>query len=440
MDHSDRLRKPSHIRVLKHVNRVIGLLQGLGETIALGAGENFITQGEVKSEAFVLEEGSLTVYSPSTYGDVTLARIEAPALIGEIAALAQISRTASVKAASTVRLRRIDGDALVAAGLQHPEILLQVIRQLGREIEIINTTISLYTKSLHALEQATFDPGTLAELTNPPPQLARFSDVFERFANEINNKKIQQEELASAALIQRSFLPPVSATQELPPEFDLAATMRPARAVGGDFYDFTMLDDHRMLLVIGDVCGKGMPASLFMAVVITTLRSTARQTADVQTIARLANELLCRNNPRSLFATAFIAIFDSWTGQLTYCNCGHCPALCVRADGTVENLATTGIPLGLFAHKVAGQHNAGLAAGDRLLLYSDGITEAANANLEEFGEARLLETVTSAKFASSALLVSELVRCTDEFAGSAEQTDDITCLALTVSDNWKSKA
>ena len=386
-----------------------------------------IRQGDLDDSAYALIEGSLTVFAATPFGEVHLATLTAPAIVGEIAALAGVSRTAGVKALSAVRLLRLTGAALLEAGQANPELFVRVIRKLGSEIETVNRALGLYTNALTALEQQALSADILAELAHPPAQMAGFASVFERFAREITAKKKQQEELASAALIQQSFLPKGKlATAGL----DLHAAMLAAKQVGGDFYDYRDLGQGRLLVVIGDVCGKGMPASLFMAVAITTLRAVAEQESGVAALAAAANRLLCANNSSSLFATAVIGILDTASGLFRYCNCGHCPVIHRSAAGTMNMLGATGLPLGLFPNKVAAEKSVTLAAGDLLLLYSDGITESVNPALEEYGEERLARLTAARGHLAVHELVDLVVGEAVRFADGAEQADDITCLAL----------
>jgi len=157
---------------------------------------------------------------------------------------------------------------------------MAVVRQLGQEIESVSRAVALYTNALTALEKREFDRGILEDLVHPPPQLAEFSAAFRRLADRILTTQRQQEEMASAALIQRSFLPKEPRANIGNSDFEIRTMIRPAREVGGDFYDFFMLDQDRLAIVIGDVCGKGIPASIFMTVVVTTLRTAAREEFD----------------------------------------------------------------------------------------------------------------------------------------------------------------
>src|SRR5262245_61100435 len=248
--------------------------------ITLRSGDVLINQAEASDAAFYLDSGSMEVYGETRYGRVTLATLHAPRLIGEIGALAGLTRTASVKALTPARVFRISRAQLFELSQKSPQLLMAVVRQLGQEINSMIKAVALYTNALTALEKREFDKGILDDLANPPPELSEFAVAFRRFADQILTKQQQQQEMASAALIQQSFLPKETSLNLTEGDLEIRAKIRPARAIGGDFYDFFNLDADRLAIVIGDVCGKGIPASIFMAVVVTVLRTAAREEPD----------------------------------------------------------------------------------------------------------------------------------------------------------------
>jgi phosphoserine phosphatase RsbU/P len=398
--------------------------------INLQSGDVLIHQGEASDAAFFLDSGSLLVYAETSYGPVSLATLQGPRLIGEIGALTGLARTASVRALAPARVFRIGRAQLFELGQKSPELLMSVVRQLGQEIDSVNRAVALYTNALAALEKREFDMGILDDLVNPSAQLTEFSAAFRRFADQILSKRRQQDEMASAALIQQSFLPKESTVNLTDSDFEVRAKIRPTRQVGGDFYDFFMLDADRLTIVIGDVCGKGIPASLFMAVVVTVLRTAAREEPDAASTIARANALLCRDNAASLFATAFYAVLNLRNGTLEYCNCGHNAPVHLPASGEPRRLAATGLPLALFADRPAAVSCIQLNPGDDLILFTDGVTEALSPLEEEFGEPLLVETLLSNRNSTTAELVSRLFAAVDNFAQGEEQADDITCVAI----------
>ena len=238
-------------------------LLALSRIIELPAGEQLVRQGEASDAAYFLAEGSMSVYVETPYGEAPLATYDAPRLMGEIGALANLPRTASIRAASHAKLYVIERAQLISFGHQSPGLLLAAIEQLGRQIATVNEALGLYANALAALGERGFDERILADLDNPSPALATFATAFRRFADEITRKRRHQEEMASAAIIQTSFLPKEESINSKRYDVKIAAGIRPTREVGGDFYDFFMLDDSRLTIIIGDVCGKGRTGEPF---------------------------------------------------------------------------------------------------------------------------------------------------------------------------------
>ncbi|MGH8230548.1 MAG: PP2C family protein-serine/threonine phosphatase, partial [Steroidobacteraceae bacterium] len=212
---------------------------------------------------------------------------------------------------------------------------------------------------------------------------------------------------------------------------DAAARMIPATSMGGDFYDFIELPDGRIGLVMADVAGKGVPAAFFMAVAWTHLRDLAAQYPDPGTCLAQTNELLCTQNPMELFVTVFYCVFDPATGQLRYANGGHNRPYLRRADGSIETLdGTVGLILGVMPGIEYPEHSLQLRPGDRLVLYTDGVTEAFSEDQEPYGSDRLIEQVQAHGDGPAAALVERICRSISGFADQAPQSDDITLTVL----------
>ncbi len=406
-----------------------GILRSI-PPIALEKGDILLHQGQVSEAAYFLDHGSVEVYTETPYGAVPLATLQAPSLIGEIGVLARLPRTASVKAVSDATVYRIGRSTLLKLGRKAPSLLHSVIGQLGQQLEAVNKTIGLCTNALAALERRAFDSQILDDLTNPPPQLAAFAATFRRFASQILDKRRQHDEMASAAIIQQSLLPKDPASMAIDCGVDLHAEMRSARHVGGDFYDVFRLDPDHLAIAIGDVCGKGMPASLFMAVVVTVLRTVAREDVDVAATVARVNAALCRDNESSMFATVFYAVLNVRTGVLAYCNCGHVAPVHLPVGGEPGGLAVTGLPLGLFADRTPAVCSITLGEGDVLVLFTDGVTEAMSPHQAEYGDARFIEMLSGCRDLPAVQLASRIFAAVVEFAGEAEQADDITCITI----------
>ena len=396
-------------------------------------GQVLIRQGDASTYAYYLAEGEVAVFAESDYGRVQLAALQAPRLIGELGVLAGYPRTATIEATTPIAYYQLTGQQMIDVGQRTPEFLLSVISQLGRQLDGMNRALSLYGNALSALERREFDSRILDDLVHPSPQLVTFATTFKRFATQIVDKRRQDDELASAALIQRSFLPRPDLLKPLVGAVDLSADMRPARDVGGDFYDYFMLDEDHLAIAIGDVCGKGIPASLFMAVAITTLRAAASEEKDVAATLARTNAILCRDNDASMFATLFYGVIDLRTGELEYGNCGHNAPYIVSSEG-LQSLKSTGVPVGLFPGKGATAKRVTIGTNATFVLFTDGVTEAMNPAQEEFGNARLEALLPVLRDNLPSEIVKRIFGEVDLFAAGEDQADDITCMTLRLND------
>jgi len=236
-----------------------------------------------------------------------------------------------------------------------------------------------------------------------------------------------ERDLQTAAEIQRSFLPaPLAACAS---GFALHAAMLPARAVGGDFYDYFLLDSGRLALVIGDVSGKGVPAALFMAVTRTLLRATAGQAADPGDCLARVNRQLLNDSSAALFVSVFYGILDTGTGELRYSLGGHPWPYLVRAGGGLAALEARGLLVGVFKEAAYETSQTWLSPGDALFLYTDGVTEAQNAAGGFFGSEGL-EAALRAGGSAPEGLVQGAINGVQQFAAGAAQSDDLTALAV----------
>jgi phosphoserine phosphatase RsbU/P len=429
---------------LARSNRVLGRLSrstlvdllDRGERFEFGADQTLVRQGERSDSAYLILEGELDIQVETAYGDVHLARISAGALIGEIGVFADLPRTATVRTRSTGRAVKFDRSLLLRAGESDPTLLRTVIQGLGRQIGNFNHAIGLYTNALTALERHDFDLRILDELRHPIPELVNFAQSFRRMAEQIALRRSQHEEMANAAAIQRAMLP-----SALPAGFgggriDIHAEMQPAREVGGDLYDMFALDGDRLVITIGDVSGKGVAASLFMAVTQTVIRLVVHDGRDLQTEIERANELLVANNREMMFATLFCGVLDISSGTLTYCNCGHNPPLVARVDGgRCERLHANSLPLGIEKGVTYQMQSLTLAGGDMMLLYTDGVTEAQSAEGMQFGMERLEQVTIAGRMGSARETIERVLHQVAEFSEGVSQFDDITCVALKFSDD-----
>jgi len=393
------------------------------------AGEMIMQQGARSTFADVILDGEVDVFVETPAGQIHVATLGRHRTVGELGAAAAMPRSATVVARTDLSVLRIDRTSLLKLTLEHPAIGLAIIGELGRRLHGMNRSLAYLTYAANALAQEEYDPEIVAELTHQPGELATFARAFAEMAAELEAKKQRRDEMQAAAQIQNSILPqPLARTGALA-AVDLHAEMHPAREIGGDFYDHYLLDGDRLAITLADVSGKGIPAALFMAVSRTALRA-GEHGGDMVGDMESANRVLSAENAARMFVTAFHGVLDLKTGALRYCNAGHNPPYLLRAAGGRETLPATGVPFGVdggFKYRIA---DTVLRPGDTLFVFSDGITEAVNVAGEEFGVPRLEAGLEEARGRRAESVVGHVLDRTKVFADGAEQSDDITALAL----------
>lgn len=236
------------------------------------------------------------------------------------------------------------------------------------------------------------------------------------------------EDLVLARQLQAAILPTDFHNYD---QTEVAAAMRPAYEMGGDFYDVFRIDAARLGLVVADVSGKGVAAAFFMAVARTMLRDIARSgVTPADCIARV-NETLCTENPIDMFVTLFYGELDETTSEVVYVNAGHCEPVIASAAAGARLLRRTGDPaLGLIPGKRFDQHRFTLARGETFFLYTDGVTEAFSPDGQLYAVERLLDVAQAEAGSAPRALMLAVIRSVDAFANGAVQSDDITCLAV----------
>ena len=246
-------------------------------------------------------------------------------------------------------------------------------------------------------------------------------------------------ELAAAKAIQESALPSTFPAFPDIPHFDLYANMNPAREVGGDFYDFFLVGDNctadqgKLGFVMADVSGKGIPASLFMMKAKTQLRDYLVGGMELGAAVAAANDQLCDGNDAGMFVTAWVGVLDYATGHIDYVNAGHNPPLLKDASGSwIWLKQKSGLPLGLYEGMPYRTHSVDCHTGDKLLLYTDGVSEAMNREDKLYGEERLEKVANESTQLPPKGIVDAVRTDVDRFADGAEQADDITIMLLEI--------
>jgi sigma-B regulation protein RsbU (phosphoserine phosphatase) len=242
-------------------------------------------------------------------------------------------------------------------------------------------------------------------------------------------RTLLENELELSAKVQKALLP-----HSLPDirGLDVAAFSQPAHIVGGDYFDFLRFKDGSHALVIADVMGKGMPASMLMASLQASLRIIAPEsTTPADVVARL-NTIFCHNIRLTKFVTLFLARYDEQTRMLTYCNAGHNPPLLYRSSGAIETLRPTGAAIGLAEQARFAQQATQMRPGDRIMMYTDGVVESVNATKEEFGQGRIESVLKGANAGTSQQLIAALKAELQRFSGVTTPADDTTIIAVRV--------
>jgi serine phosphatase RsbU (regulator of sigma subunit) len=244
-----------------------------------------------------------------------------------------------------------------------------------------------------------------------------------RLAEIEQTERIMQRDLSQAAEIQRGMLPAQA------PEVagtDLAGFNAACRTVGGDYYDFFPFPNGRVAMALGDVSGKGLPASLMMMALHARVQVLAEEPGNLATFMTRLNKATCAQCPSNRFITFFFCVLDTASGELTFANAGHNPPILVRASGEAQMLEGGGPVLGILPTAPYGEQRVHLDAGDMLVLYSDGVTEANNAAYDEYGEGRFIEVLKRYREAPAAAIVDAVTHDLSGFAAGAPQADDIT--------------
>lgn len=270
-------------------------------------------------------------------------------------------------------------------------------------------------------------------------QLARsFIDMtrdLKKYIQELTDttaaKQRIESELAIAAEIQRLMLPSVFPPFPNRSDFDIYAVMRPAKEVGGDFYDFFLIDDDHLCIVIGDVAGKGVPAALFMSVTKYLLQAAVGTGESPDGVSARVNRHLASNNESCMFVTVFLGILDLKTGEFLYANCGHNPPLVWDPSRPARFLQPASGPvLGILEDATFTMDRFFFVAGTTILLYTDGVTEAFNAEGKLFSDSRLLEMVPAIRTKNAKEITESVLSEVAAFSKDVPQSDDITMMVL----------
>lgn len=375
-------------------------------------------EGDAGQHFYILREGEIQVVKGIGTPDERVINMRHPGeFVGEMSLINPDGlRTASVRALSAAQLwemTRADFDALLN---RHPKLAYEMVRVLSNRLaDAHNNAMADLIAKNRALEQ-----------TNA--ELAQAYQVLQAAQAQLIEKERLERELQLAAEIQLSILP-----RKLPKlhEFSFGAKMVPARAVGGDLYDFITLSDDTLAVVIGDVSDKGVPAAIFMAQTHALIRSEARHQRSPRETLERVNKYLLEMNASGLFVTVLYGILDRRTHEFQYARAGHELPLVRQPDGMIFTPPQgQGAPLGIFDFVVLNEETVSIPPQSTMLLITDGVTEAMNSEHEQFGGERIQALLRQDAKADAQTLCDDFLESLAEFRGEAPVHDDITLLAI----------
>ena len=358
----------------------------------LNLGELLLSPGQANHYIFLLLSGQLAIHIDTLASNQGFF-IQPGEMVGEVSIIDGLAPTAYVNALEDSLIMAIHETVLWSNFIQIPGAARNLLRQIAVRMRARNAAIQKSVEQTLRLEHL-------------------------------------EKELQIAQDLQASMLPcrPLFSKH---PQVDVDALMKPAKEVGGDFFDAFPLDAERVCIAIGDVAGKGIPAALFMVRSITVLRTEMLKTKDLLQTIHAINQILSDDNELCMFVTLMIGVVDLGSGRLQYVNGGHNrPLFGNFNDGFHFLEQPSGILVGIDPQAVYQIAERNLSPGDMLILYTDGVTEAMNPAQEEFTEHNLLEFVNGQSEQSAGDMIAGIQRAVQDFASTAEQSDDLTLLAL----------
>lgn len=338
-------------------------------------------------------------------------------------------------------LQQVFFDSMVKVVVVLIPVLLLVLYGSGTLAERVTRPIRKLAAGVREIAEGNFDKKLAIDTGDEIEHLAicfnAMTDSLKEHTRQLEQVAAEKEhartELEVAAKIQMGMLPGTFPAFPERKDFGIYALMHPAKDVGGDFYDFYLLDENHLVVTVADVSGKGIPAALFMAMSKTILRNCvmmAKQPEDLAAVLENANHRLCQNNESAMFVTVFLGVLDLCTGHFVYADAGHCPPLLGHGGSYGFLPMEKCCMLGLLEQPYE-QQGIDLAPGDTLFLYTDGVSEAMDEQRNQFTEQRIRETLDALPPEEAIEdILPEVLERIRQHAGDAEQSDDITMLGL----------
>ena len=385
-------------------------LAGMLHPRQFAPGDLLLQEGERDEYFFILMEGEVEVIKALDTPDERLLAIRPGGTIfGEMSLFNPQGRhTASVRArtaAHALEMTRQDFDALLQ---RRPTLAYDMVRQMSRRLEDTENA-------------------TIIDLREKNRQLTQAYQELQAAQEQLIVKEKLEKELAIARQIQMSILP-----ESIPqlPGFDIAALTNPATAVGGDYYDFIVLDEDRFGLVVGDACDKGIPAALLINLANSLVHVEAPRNPSPAATLRLVNRHLVEMSRSGMFVSMLYGVLDT-SGRLDYCRAGHPYPLVLDGDlRVVETGSSAGMPLGIVEEITLDARSVTIPPGGLAVMYSDGLSEAQNASGSEFGADRLAAELPAISHLPAGQVCTRLWELVQEFTSDQPQSDDFTVVVI----------
>lgn len=371
-------------------------------------------QGEVEHTFYVIVEGRVAIAQELEDGQERLLSIRGPRqYFGELGLLDDTPRMANCITITTVTVLEITEEVFQSVLETSPPVAYAIMRNV---VEMLRNNDKL----------------AIADLAAKNEQLQEAYRELQDAQEELVEMERLERELEIAAEVQRTLLP-----DRLPqlPGYHFAAYLKPARQVGGDFYDAIELDGEHVGLLLADVADKSVQAALFMAVIRTLFMVESRRSLDPSAVALAVHRGVLEVAPSAdIFVTAFYGVLHLPTGRLTYVSAGHEQPLLIRPGASIQQLEGNGRFLGMIERLELGEFSVDLEAGDRLVIFSDGVPDAANRSGDQFGYRRFMTYLSRHEASPVEELVRSLAADIAKWCGDAPAFDDLTMLALEVVD------
>ena len=381
------------------------------DIVNLNAGDILFREGDPGEHLYVVVNGELEILmAPDTDDELILNILYQGEYLGEMSLIQPGGhRTASARARGDVVLLSMSRTQFRDLLQRHPELSKAMVGVLSQRLD--NTNVM-----------------TFRDLTEKNRQLQQAFDELKAAQEQLIEKERLERELQVAADIQMSILPDVLPVRE---DFDFGGRILPARQVGGDFYDVFDLGDNKLGVLIGDVADKGVPSAIFMARAHALVIAEADNAISPGEVLRRVNKHITRLEKSIQFVTALYGVLDTQTGEFSYARAGHEPPLLLHEHGEVHRLPhQPGMALGLWENITLDEYRLFLPKGSLLVLYTDGMTDCRNPKGEQFGLARLKDTMISLINLSAQEGCDQLFDSLMNYQNGSKQDDDVTLLAI----------